>query len=157
MMNKVVAFFKGNMTPVLLGLIAVLLIFMATQSTGTVSIETAEEAEVYTTVIDKLFNWILLLGLAGVVCYMAVSGKGGELDQNISLEIDKLRESPQFDKMERDFENAPDHIKMVFEASNSLLKMAETMLNLESVGSLTDIVEDLLDGPEETKDEAPTK
>ncbi len=147
-MNKVILFFKENLTQIVLVVIAVLLMILAMQSTGTVSLESTEEAEIYTEVVDNIFGWVLLASLVGVVSFIAVTGKGAGLDHSLSVELKELQDSKRFDQMEVDFQNAPEHIKAMVEVGNTILKMANTLLQSESIETSTDVVDDLLDGPE---------
>ena len=147
-MNKILSFVKENATLLVLGLITILLLFIAIQSAGTVSLLNLEEVEIYTSIIDKFGSWTLLLVLSSVISFIAITGKGGALDHSISVELEELQDSKRFTQMEIDMENAPQHIKQIVETGNALLKAANSMLELESVEKLVDIIEDLSDGPE---------
>ncbi|MCK5017690.1 MAG: hypothetical protein KAS32_11555, partial [Candidatus Peribacteraceae bacterium] len=123
---------------------------LALQSAGTLSFNNIDEVDGYLKVIDKVGLWVFLFVLGGVVSYIAVTGARGDIDKAASNMLIELKNSTRFDQMEIDYdENTPDEVKAMVDAANSILKMANSLLKSDALGSLTDVVDDLADGPDE--------
>ena len=151
-MKQVLHFLKTYFIQIVLVIIAVLLLVMATGSVDTLSLESEEEVDVYLGFVDKIGNWVLLLTMVGVISFIAITGKGKEFDSNIALSLENLHESKRFDQMELDMENAPEEVKQMVALGNSLLKLANTLLQSEAIETVTEVGDDLLDGVETKED-----
>ena len=116
------------------------------------TLESEEEVDVYLGFVDKIGNWVLLLAMVGVISFIAITGKGKEFDSSIALSLENLHESKRFDQMELDMENAPEEIKQMVALGNSLLKLANTLLQSEAIETVTEVGDDLLDGVETKED-----
>ena len=139
-------FFKKHLTHIVLIIIAILLLVLSVQSIQPASLNNEEEVEVYTRLIDKFATWIVLIGLVGVVSYMAVTGEYTQLDDTVSDRLKNIQKSDQFAKMEADYELLSPQRKRMVDAAKVIIDMAASMTNLTSVDTLKDVVEDLTDG-----------
>lgn len=149
MFNKIKNFIKEYGVLIVLAAIAALLLLLAVQTTGTVSLNSLEEVEGYGIMIDKIVTWMLLGGLVIVVSYIAVTGANKELDAAAAKMLLNLQNSDRFTQMEIDYESAPDEVKQMVSIAKQLMTAANMLLQSKSVDGLIDVVKDIEDGPEE--------
>ncbi len=152
MMQKVLTVVKKYSIQIMLVLITIMLFGLSVQSAQVVSLDNVEDVEVYTKLIDRFATWIVLAGLIGVVSYIAITGGGKELDQYVAKQLKDFQSNDRFTQLERDYENLPDSAKQLFDAANAMLKMAASLLDLDSVDTLSEVIKDIADGPEESEE-----